>query len=611
MDHKKAILNRFEDRWADFYLRYLPSLPAPRGGSVTLLSPFRQEKNPSFTINLQGPHAGRWIDSGTQESGDIFSFYARLHNLNCSSAFRQICKAICEDFGIATNGKAQAHDRKVIRSLSERGISAETAKSFGIREEPGDSRVTTRLIFPVHDRAGILLGFKTHKSRHLDVNGKPVNRGEGFPVQVYRWDTLEQHDEIVLADGEPSVWAAHRAGYLNVVCSGGEGIFKQEWVEDFRGRSVRVILDNDEAGRSGAEKVARMLHGVARSVEVAIWPEDFKQKGDLEDWLSVGRKLEELPFRTWEPPTVTTPIPATSKRYHLTDLGNAERLVDRHGADLRFCHAWGKWLVWDKQRWNPDTTDEIKRRAKDTVRGLYAEAATIEEEEIRKALIKHALKSESEHRINAMVALAESEPGVSVTPDQLDSDPWFLNVGNGTLDLKTGELRLHQRENLITKLAPVEYDPDAKCPLWKAFLDRIMAGNADLKKFLQKAAGYVLTGDTREQCLFIFYGVGANGKSTLLIVLQAAMGDYATTTPTESLMLKQGGSVPNDIARLVSTRLVCAVEAEEGKRLAEVLIKQMTGQDRLTARHLYREFFEFTPQFKIVLAANHLVACFD
>jgi putative DNA primase/helicase len=205
-----------------------------------------------------------------------------------------------------------------------------------------------------------------------------------------------------------------------------------------------------------------------------------------------------------------------------------------------------------------------------------------------------------------MLDLANSEPGIPVLPDQLDANPWTLNVLNGAVDLRTGQLWPHRRQDLLTKLAPVAYDPDALCPTWDRFLLEVMNGDQDLVSFLQRAIGYTLTGDTSEQVIFILHGKGANGKSTLLETLRAMLGDdYTVQVRPETLMVKQGDAIPNDIARLKGARLVNARETEEGKRLAEALVKEMSGGDTITARFMRSEFFDFKPEFKLFLAANH------
>jgi len=288
-----------------------------------------------------------------------------------------------------------------------------------------------------------------------------------------------------------------------------------------------------------------------------------------------------------------------------TDYGNAERLVLRHGKNIHFCFLMEKWLIWTSIKWEIDNTSEIIRLAKETVRSIYAEAAKIKDKDIREKIVKHATNSEAEPRIKAMIKLACSEYEIPVIPDLLDRDHWLLNVQNATINLNTLKIKYHCREDLITKLCPVKYDKEAVSPLWNKFLDRIMQGNKELTAFLQRAVGYSLTGDTSEQVLFIFYGTGANGKSTFLTTIGKLLGDYACQTPIDTFLIKKGDNIPNDIARLLGVRFVSAVEAEEGKRFSENLIKQLTGGDKVTARFLYKEYFEYLPTYKIFIANNH------
>lgn len=313
--------------------------------------------------------------------------------------------------------------------------------------------------------------------------------------------------------------------------------------------------------------------------------------------------------------------------YAPTDLGNVHRLVGIHGSDIRYCHPWKKWFVWDGKRWNCDDTAAVIRKAKSTIPEMYREIAEKAKElldediekndpEIRKInnkirreigeMVAHARNSQSNHSIKAMTELASSEEGIPILPEHMDIDPWRLNVLNGTIDLRTGELCEHRREEYHTKIVNVVYDPSAKCPLWDKFLDRIMKGNQKMIKFMQKTAGYSLTGSTREQCIFIFWGTGKNGKTTYISVIDEIAGDYGQHAHVDTILVKErSGGIPNDIARLKGARIVSAVEPDAGKQLAEGLAKAIGGCDKLTGRFLHGELFDFMPELKFFLITNH------
>jgi len=296
--------------------------------------------------------------------------------------------------------------------------------------------------------------------------------------------------------------------------------------------------------------------------------------------------------------------PAPERDFHNTDLGNAQRLAHRHGDALR--HVPGiSWLAWDGRRWVKDTTGGVERKAKETVLAMYNEVAGIEDVEVRRAFIAHVRKSESERGIRAMVSLARSEQQLVARVEDLDNDPYLFNVENGTLDLRTGDLRPHAPEDQITKLAPVAYDPNARCEEFLTFLEDIFDGNQALIEFMQRAIGYALTGLVVEQCFFFLHGTGANGKSTLLLLLQHIMGDYAKQAAPSLLLAKRWEDHPTGVADLMGARLVVTTEIDQGKALAEGLVKQLTGGDRIKARFMRKDFFEFDPTHKIFLAANH------
>jgi putative DNA primase/helicase len=288
-----------------------------------------------------------------------------------------------------------------------------------------------------------------------------------------------------------------------------------------------------------------------------------------------------------------------------TDTTNAYRLLTEYGKDIRFNAPWKKWLVWNGCRWELDDGYLIHDRGLRMIRGIYEELLKTSDYRDRLDIEKHGMQSESARRRKALIEVASWIPELNVKTDDLDTNPWLFNVRNGTVDLRTGEMREHKPEDLITRIANVDYDPDAGCPAWKKFLMEIMNYNTELIHFIQNAAGWAVTGDTSEQSVFILFGTGANGKSTFLNTVMNLLGDYAIATPTETFMKKSGDQITNDIARLRGARFVTTSEAEHGRRLSEPLIKQMTGNDRMTARFLYGEYFNFVPTFKIWMATNH------
>lgn len=336
------------------------------------------------------------------------------------------------------------------------------------------------------------------------------------------------------------------------------------------------------------------------------------------------------------PGDLATTQPAQPEKAHLTDLGNGQRFATQHTGRALYVEQWG-WLIWNGQKWEIDESGLAMLLAKQTVKRLHAEAQDLidrtkqafkqaeqagDENDPEKAaaaqekakalqtlanqVLGWALKSQARPRIESILALGKSEPGIAARPADFDRDSWLLNCANGVLDLKTGELSSHDPRLRITKIAGAAYDPGATCPRWLSFLNRVFAGDQTVIDFIQRAAGYTLTGNTGEHCLFFLYGSGANGKSTFTETLQAAFGDYARKTPTDTLMIKyQDSGVPNDLARLAGARMVTAAELAEGKRLNESMVKDLTGGDAIAARYLHREFFEFTPLFKLWMYGNH------
>lgn len=287
--------------------------------------------------------------------------------------------------------------------------------------------------------------------------------------------------------------------------------------------------------------------------------------------------------------------------YNLTDLGNSERFIAQHGENVRYCYAWHKWLVWAGARWERDDAGGTYRLAKETVRGIYQEAAEAEDEDRRKALAKHATRSEAADKIKSLLELAKS--AVPISPDKLDAAAWLLNCENGTIDLRSGQLREHRREDLITKIAPVQYRADAEAPTWRAVLERVLPSEA-VRTFFKKLCGYAISGDVSEHILPVLYGTGANGKSTVLNALLEAAGEYGMQAAPDLLVAKRGGH-PTEVADLFGMRVVASIEVEDGRRLAEALVKSLTGGDKVRARRMRQDFWQFDPTHTAFLCTNH------
>lgn len=286
-----------------------------------------------------------------------------------------------------------------------------------------------------------------------------------------------------------------------------------------------------------------------------------------------------------------------------TDLGNARRLAGRFGHELRHCAALG-WFTWDGARWRKDETGAAMRLAKATAELIWDEAKTAAKED-QEEKAGWALASQSAPRLEAMLRLAATEERIAVTADTFDRDPWLLNVLNGTIDLRTGTLLPHDPARHMTKMAPVPYDPAATCPRFLRFLGDVFQGNADLIRFVQKALGYALSGDVSFQVLFFLHGEGSNGKSTLITVVLHVMGDYAAPAAPDILLSRHGERHPTEIADLFGRRLVTCVEVGKGRSFNEALVKWLTGGDRIKARHMRMDFFEFEPTHKIFICANN------
>lgn len=290
--------------------------------------------------------------------------------------------------------------------------------------------------------------------------------------------------------------------------------------------------------------------------------------------------------------------------YTTTDSGNADRLVREYGRDLRYCEPLGGWLHWTGIRWSVDNA-AVWGRASQVGKAIQREAAEASARSNADKLWQHGRYTLSEPGLRRMIALASKDTRVRVGAELFDAHHHLLNVHNGTVDIRTGELRDHDRNDLITKLAPISHDRSATSDIWQAFIERVLP-DQDVRRYVQKAIGQALSGAADEQAFYINHGAGDNGKNTLYDTIIALLGDYADTMDIDALMEKRnGGGASPELAKLKGKRFVVASESDEGQRLKPGLIKRLTGDRYIEARALYKDPMKFERTHTLFMHVNH------
>jgi putative DNA primase/helicase len=341
------------------------------------------------------------------------------------------------------------------------------------------------------------------------------------------------------------------------------------------------------------------------------WDERHASDGSTYGQITIGKALSTQPDFGATKPTSASPNcafdgQAPPKEYlRCTDAAAALWFIKFNGDRVRYVVQERRYYIFDGKRWARDDDEAIYRLAKKLSIDLYSVATQLkDEDEARSKVAWIAVRLESAQNLKKMLESARKD--LTIAPNMFDPDHFALNCLNGTVDLRTGALREHSAEDLISKIVPVEYDPHATADRWQRFLHEVFSDDTELLDCVRRAAGYCATGDTREQVIFFLTGTGANGKTTFLETLADVLGDYSARTATETILAKRSGAVPNALAALLGVRLARASETTRGRCLDEAAVKDMTGGDTVPARFLFKEWFSFIPQFKIMLACNHL-----
>lgn len=509
-------------------------------------------------------------------------------------------------------------------SLPAQRYFAEHAIDPAIAARCGVSEATGALIYPYTSSDG---------RRYVRVRrlgpGKAITeqpRGEALSVWWPDGRPTRRGCAVVVCEGEPDALAAltalHGPGgdlQVAVCCVPGASFPADRLLEDLAASSPRFVLlvpDGDDAGREFAGRVLEAARRSPLGLLVAA--------AELDDGVDLADTLRELDpagptggdwlchlAADYELAAAQEAVDRDSQvpvERRVTDRANAQRLTDTHYETIRFVHDEKRWRVWDGARWAVDGDERMLRLAMQTAQRIYDEADRASSED-RKALLRHAQRSENASRLRAMVELAKADERVAARREDFDADPMLLNCANGIVDLRTGALREHDPELACSHFTTISYDPDlGEESAFADFVWQCVGGDQDYYDWLRRAIGYSLTGRTDEEALFLLHGPGGTGKSTLLAALEGVWGSYARSADVSVFVHQQAGRPRNDVARLRDARLVCVTEVDERAELAAALVKRLTGGDTVAARFLFSEEFEFKPQLKLWIASNHLPA---
>ena len=590
--------------------------------------------------------------------GDGFTLIRAIRDGNFSAAvaFAQSTYQVQEQPARSSRSKQPVYEKKTHSTID----AAVKAATWKCEKDTGHKWIETRRdVYRNGDGSDVAAVVRFDRSDGAtDAHGKPIktfrpvhsaNNGWRTGDPPGKWplfmlpELLASRGPVYVSEGEKAACAGKTIGLTSTTSAhGGDSPGRTDWTP-LASRDVILLPDHDEKGQKYVDMVAAILTDLDGSAHVRILKlPDLPKKGDIADFCasrpeqahaSIRAEVKRLadaatPYAPLEKPPLVVHGTARGRReardpvatarsgdpYAMTDLGNAERLVALHGDEFLWDVPRKMWRIWDGSRWALDSALRANALAAETARNIRQEAAAAPSghgngHDTGQDLFKHAVKSESRNRLAAMLEVAKSQPGVAVAAAAFDADPWLLNMLNGTLDLRAGRLRPHDRADLLTKITPVEYHPESRCKRLEGFFQDVTHGDKDLLAFLQVVAGYTLTGDTSEEKIFLIHGPEASGKTTFLEMLRTCLGEYAVTIQAEILAKRRNGngaSAPTpELARLAGVRLAAGSEMEQGRDMAEALTKNLSGGEVITARHLNSEFFDFLPQFKLWLSLNH------
>ena len=587
------------------------------GDEARCLCPFHEDSDPSFGVNLR---TGAWlcrVPSCGQKGKSIDSLWAMVRGVPSREAHDELTSKV------GTIERPHPVPSKAVvdvwqDDLYTSELAAEYLRSHGIEllfaleSGWGFCKETKAIKIPIWDR---------EKAALLNVKSCPIPRSEGRKKsslkgrgsQYYPLWLWDPRRELVICEGESDAIALHGIGVNALTRTAGVGSITCRDFLPYVGEhgSLVLCLDMDEAGRKKSIELVESFNSIGITTRVVQLP-----RNDIAEALSSHApdarraawvKLLENSVVHLE---VTKSPDEIESDETLTGMGNSSRLARMFGESLRWSEAEGLWMIWDGTRWVHDHLGHVPRLARAVVHRLRAEADAEDDADMREERRKWARTSASLNKITEMTVLCQSEPGIAVRTEDLDRDLMSLNVANGTIDLRTGELRKHDPKEMWTRITPIAFDPAAKCPMWEQTLSECLAypnGDSDNEtvEYFQRMVGYCLTGRVEEDALFLWYGRGANGKSMVIEILQALLAGFTAAVDFHTFCERGTGTAEYTKARFNGARIVTCIETNADKKLDEALVKSITGRDRIPARNPYGRPFDFEPTHKLVIAANH------
>ena len=541
----------------------------------------------SLEVVLNGEKAGLWTDRATGDGGDVFALIAACLGTSVHNDFPRVLDEAADLLGRA------------------RLVPARKAKSASMVDDLGPATAK----WDYCDAAGNLIAVVYRydppggKKEFRPWDAKRRKMAPPDPRPLYNQPGMVSADQVVLVEGEKCAQVLIDIGICATTAMHGANapIEKTDW-SPLVGKAVLIWPDKDKPGWEYADRAAQaILTAGAASCHILYPPEDAPVGWDVAD--AHGEGFEVAGFivhgpriqmhRIGDEPGPESDTSAGEETVWGTEDALALSFTRRYHQDWRYVAAWGKWLVWDGQRWRSEDT----LAATDLVRHVCRHAS------VKSSNPKIAAKLAAASTVSGVERLARADRRHAATTDEWDADQWLLNTPGGVIDLRHGRMRPHDRLDRMTKITTAT--PRGDCPIWRQFLDEVTGGDKTLQTYLQRMVGYALTGSTREHALFFLYGTGANGKSVFVNTLATILGDYATNAPMDTFMETRTDRHPTDMAGLRGARFVAAIETEQGRRWAESKVKNLTGGDKISARFMRQDFFEFFPQFKLFVAGNH------